>query len=130
MAATYDASSISTNIVSYARARFRDVGGLSGTVVGKPLMLDEEYQGFVSRLGNAEGLAQAAEALAAGFAQKVQQFSESGGVDVVWPRRAEFYLELARNIRLYGVDMTNGALVGAYAPTTPIIETDERLMLL
>lgn len=127
MSAFYDPTS-TTSLISYARNRFRDVGGLSGTTVTKPLLLDEEYQMFVTRCGDREGLAQAAEALAATFAQKVKEYSESGGIDVIWPDRPKFYLDLAASIRTYGIDMSNGG-VRAWAPVTPTPCNDRRLVL-
>jgi hypothetical protein len=129
MAATYDATTIATDIISYARARFRDVGGLSGTTVTKPLLSDEEYQGFIDRMGEQEGLAQAALALAASFAQKVKEFAQAGGIDVAWPDRPGFYTDLADDIRRRGIDMVSATLY-AYAPDTPSLITDERLELL
>ena len=128
MTATYDATTIGTNLISYARSRFRDVAGLVGTTVTKPLMFDEEYQGLVDRLGAREGLAQAAEALAANYAQRINHFAQSGDVDVTWPNRPDFYLKLAQNIRTYGVEMSAG---GVYAgrPITPSPLNDKRLLL-
>lgn len=129
MAATYDSTAIATSIISFARARFRDVGGLSGTTVTKPLLLDEEYQGFIDRLGTQEGLAIAAESLAASYAQKIQSYGEAGGIDIVWPKRPEFYLQLRDSIRKYGVDggVTGSLYAGAPALPTPL--TDDRLKL-
>jgi len=130
MSASYDPTLIATSILSYARARFRDVGGLSGTTVTKPLLQDEEYSGFIARLGEREGLAQAAESLAASFAQKVQSFAEAGGVDISWPRRPDFYLALAKSIRIHGVDMGSSAyVVHAGSPSLPQYGVDGRLFL-
>jgi hypothetical protein len=129
MSASYYADEIATELVSYARSRFRDVGGLRGSTVTKPLLQDEEYQGFIDRLGAREGLAQAAEALAATFAQKVNQYAQAGGVDVAWPNRPDFYLELRDSIRAYGVgDVGTGQLV-ANSPVTPTPRNDLRLIL-
>lgn len=133
MSATYDAEEIATDIISYARARFRDVGRLSGTTVGAPLLQDEEYQGFVTLLGAREGLAQLAETLAASFAQKVQRYAESGGIAVQWPARPDFYLELAASIRTNGVGaLEDGGTYGLYggAPALPDYDTDARLTMI
>lgn len=130
MAATYNPEALATDILSYARARFRDVGGYADGIVGRPLLQDEEYYGFIERLGDREGLAQAAEALAAQYAQRVQRYGEAGGIDVTWPRRPEFYLSLAENIRRYGVDNRDGSSqVRASAPPLPTYRTDQRLAL-
>lgn len=126
MAATYDPTLIATDIVSFARLKFRDVGGLSGTTVTLPLLQDEEYQGLIARLGEREGLAQAAESLAASFAQKVASYAQAGGIDVTWPKRPDFYLELAKSIRINGI---SGASASLYAgrPVTSTPCNDERL---
>src|ERR1017187_6729966 len=123
MSATYDPTDISTNIVHYARLRFHD------TNVAVPLLQDEEYQGLVTRLGNREGLAQAAESLAATFAQKVQTFQQAGVFSTSWPVRPEWYMKLADNIRNFGVDYTSFADLRAGAPCAPSFLRDERLVL-
>ena len=134
MIATYSASNIATNLISYARSRFRDVGGLEGNTVTLPLLFDEEYQGFIDRLGAREGLAQAAESLASTFAQKVIHFSETGGDSVNWPNRPDFYLKLRDSIRTYGVGGFGASgdiasqLIGK-SPKTPTPRTDLRLAL-
>lgn len=129
MPATYDPALIATNILHYARAQFRDVGGLQGTTVTLPLLQDEEYSGFVARFGEVEGLAKLAESLAANFAQKVSKYAQAGGIDVAWPNRPDFYLKLALNIRTYGVgDGASGLYAGR--PVTPTPANDERLAFL
>ena len=130
MAATFDPTAIATDIISYARARFRDVAGLDGTTVTRPLFTDEEYQGFIDRAGNeAEGLAQAALAMAAVFNLKVQSYGQAQGESVTWPRRAEFYERLAADFRVWGVAGNNRNL-RAGSPALPTCETDDRLALL
>jgi hypothetical protein len=130
MAATYDATAIATDIISYARMRFHDVGRLSGTTVGAPLLLDEEYQGLITKLGAQEGLAQAAESLAASFAQKVQHYAESGGISIQWPSRPDFYAKLATSIRMHGVGGTSYGNAEAGNTDLPTPLNDPRLALL
>lgn len=130
MSATYDATAIATDIISYARARFRDVGGLSGTTVTLPLLQDEEYQGFITRCGTQEGLAQAALSLAADFAQKVQRYSRAGGTSVDWPSRPKFYQDLALDLRTWGLTGQSGSGTAAFAPVTPSPCNDDRLQML
>lgn len=132
MAATYDSSALDSSTRDYLRLRLRDIGGLSGTTVTKPLLGDEEYNGLLARHeGNArEGAAQCALAIAAVFAQRVQSYARAGGIDVVWPKRVEFYERAALDFRRYGV--TGGANAGgsyAGAPETPDYADDERLVL-
>jgi hypothetical protein len=128
MAATYDSSLIATNIIYFARARLFDFAGLSGTIVTKPLFQDEVYQGFIDRLGDREGLAQCSEALGAVFAQKVQKYAESGGIDIMWPARPQIYFDVAKSIRINGVDMVNASLY-AGQPITSTPCNDARLRL-
>lgn len=127
MAAIYDVTLIASDLKTFARAKFRDVGGLVGTTVTLPLLLDEEYQGFIARLGPNEGLAQLAESLAANYAQKIDEYAEAGGISVAWPDRPEFYLELAASIRKNGIDGGAGGQIVSGVPLTPNSSTDCRL---
>lgn len=128
MSATYDPALIATSTRDYARLRFRDIGGLSGTTVTKPFLSDEEYDGLIALSGVQEGLVQIALAIAAIFNQKVQQYREAGGIDVVWPQRAQFYERQAADIRTYGLNGGSTSL-RAGAPVTPTPLNDERLRL-
>lgn len=133
MPATYNPSAIATDLISYARTRFHDVAQLEGDgpgyTVGRPLLLDEEYQGFIDRCGAQEGLAQASEALGAQYAQKVAKYAQAGGIAIEWPKRPEFYAALANTIRKFGIDSSSNGIYGWSCPA-PTPENDERLALL
>jgi len=65
-----------------------------------PLRQDEEYEANLALAGD-ELLATAvmAEGLAAEFAQRVDAYSESGGISVRWSERVKTWLALAKGIR-------------------------------
>jgi hypothetical protein len=131
MAATYDETLIATSLRDRLRLRFRDIGGLSGTTVTKPLLNDEAYDGLLDAYSAnpREGAAQIALTLAAVFAQRVQSYAKSGDIDVVWPKRPEFYERQALDLRKYGVEDTGAG--GSYAgvPDLPSYTDDERIEL-
>jgi hypothetical protein len=84
-----------------------------------PLRQDEEYEANLALAGD-ELLATAvmAEGLAAEFAQRVDAYSESGGISVRWSERVKTWLALAAAIRAglaAAVDTSSLATVSAVA---------------
>lgn len=132
MAATYNPLALASNWVYYARLLFADTQEQRGSgpvyTIGAPLLLDEEYLGLIALHGVREGLARAARAIAATFAQKVAKYAEEG-LSIEWPHQPEFYERQAADIRLNGVDAGTGGVFGG-APPLPTPETDERLRFL
>jgi hypothetical protein len=112
MAATYDQGLPTAK----DRARFA-VADLD--VPDNALRQDENYYAVLALAGDERlGIALMAESLAAEFAQRVDSFSESGGISVRWSERVKTWLALAKTIRdAWAVDVGagEGATVEAVA---------------
>lgn len=91
MPATYDAA------LTTARDRMRFL--LGDTDTSAPLLDDTTYDTLLSTVGETEGTAQAAEALASRYAQEPDQIGLGGDLQAQWRERVKTWLALAARLR-------------------------------